>query len=232
MARMVRSLTYPEGIAKLPPMPDVATEHCRKLLKTRLENFPGNQPETIDIPSDTALASNEFRHLLRYDAESVFWCLMWWCIQAQPEGFPEDLSHEYWSNLTGVDDCRDSVFIVRFPKGCLHSAYGRLATLLNDMRKHLAGDLDFSDQKEGRGHPEYMHEVFQRLILNFLIANKNEPFMDLERADNPRPVKPAGMRRTGTTQPSKRLLDDAEDQSTVSADRPWSNLSVYAFLPL
>jgi hypothetical protein len=150
MARMVRSLTYPEGTAKLPPMPDVATEHCQSMLKARLEDFPGNKPEIIDIPSDSALAPNEFRHLLRYDAESVFWCLMWWCIQAQPEGFPEDLSHEYWSNLTGVDDCRDGVFIVRFPKGCLHSAYRGLATLLDDMRKHLAGDLDFSDQKGGR----------------------------------------------------------------------------------
>jgi hypothetical protein len=223
MARMVRSPIYPEGYADLPPMPDVATDilpRYRSMLATRLEDFPENEEEGIKIPKKKAMDSNEFQHLARYDAESVYWYLLWWCIQVQPAeklAKVEEIENRIWSDLTDACDGRHNNFVAYFPYNCLHSSYGGLVELLDDMRRHLSGDLDFSKKKQGRGHPEYMHEVFQRLILNFLIANQNEPFMDLERADNPRPVKPAGMRRTGTTQPSKRLLDDGEDQPTVSA---------------
>jgi len=59
---------------------------------------------------------------------------------------------------------------------------------MHDMSRHLQGDLKFSNDNEKK-NPEYIHEVFQRLILNFLVTNSGQLFMDLEKADNPRPVK-------------------------------------------
>jgi hypothetical protein len=59
----------------------------------------------------------------------------------------------------------------------LHSSYDGLTGLLEAMRRHLQG----GDKLDS----EYMHEVFQRLILQFLDANHTEVFMDLEKADEP-----------------------------------------------
>jgi hypothetical protein len=180
---MVRSNKYPAGVYKLPPMPAVAPQlHTRyeSLFKGRLEAFPPNNAEYLEVPEGEEMGSSEFRHLLRYDAESVFWCLLWWCIQARPDKVPdEELSHARWSNLIDDDDqSRDTNFISKFPLDCLHSSYSQLAELLNNMRQHLQGDLDLSELKKGK--PEYLHEAFQRLIINFLITYKDEAFMDLK----------------------------------------------------
>jgi hypothetical protein len=56
------------------------------------------------------------------------------------------------------------------------------------MSRHLQGDLEFSKVKEKK-EEEYMHEVFQRLILNLLIKNEDKWFMGLEKVDTSRPVK-------------------------------------------
>jgi len=41
-----------------------------------------------------------------------------------------------------------------------------------------------------------MHEAFQRLILNFLVTNRTEAFMDVEKHDIPRKLGPGGSRMT------------------------------------
>lgn len=48
--------------------------------------------------------------------------------------------------------------------------------------------------------PEYLHEAMQRLIINFLAENINNPFMDLERMDKWREQESPSM-VAGTTTP-------------------------------
>ena len=149
---MVRSNKHPTGVYDLPSMPTVVPalfERYEGILKARLDNFPADEMELIRIPENSEMAPNTFLHQLRYDAESVFWLLLWWCIQAQPAKMAtEVLDTEDWGNLTSQKVNRDHTFIRTFPKDCLHSSYSGLVTLLDNMRKHLQGDLDFSSNKE------------------------------------------------------------------------------------
>ena len=191
MARMVRSNKYPEGAYYLPPMPTMAIARYQIALGNRLKTFPPNTEEHIRIPQFSTMESGKFQHLLRYDAESVFWCLLWWCIQAKPENQPEEASSLiYQMAFMGLDDRRDAYFIRSFHNDFLHSSYGKLYGLLDDMREHLQGDLDFSKSGD-RTDPEYIHEVFQRLILNFLDSNRAQGFMDLQKAEEPRSLEMA-----------------------------------------
>jgi hypothetical protein len=217
---MVRSNGYPGEVYKLPPMPEVAgplRANYESLLNGRLKAFPPNNAEYLEVPEGKEMDSSEFRHLLRYDAESVFWCLLWWCIQARPDKVPdEQLSLMHWSALIGDSNhSRDANFISHFSMDCLDSSYSQLAELLDNMRKHLQGDLDLSELKKGK--PEYVHEAFQRLIINFLITYKDEAFMDLKKHTSPRQVKGLSIERNARS--SKRANSD-NDESTVSARRP------------
>jgi len=90
-------------------------------------------------------------------------------VQARPEkdSSGDKTAHLVWSALTRHDDDRDPYFITKFPKGFLHPAYRELEPLLESMSLHLQGELSFADD-EGRKTDEYLHEAFQRLILDFL----------------------------------------------------------------
>jgi hypothetical protein len=190
MARMVRALEYyPAGRFDLPPMPVVAEELLERYPQDRIEAFSGIGEELIYIPEDTPLRT-PFKHLLRYDAESVFWYLLWCCVQAQPAGKLSDdnIPHLVWANLTSAsEDGRDAHFITRFPKRFLHPTYSELEPLLKRMSEHLRGDLLYANDK-GRKTDEYLHEVFQRLILNFLSANSTKDFMGTQKYKLPRGV--------------------------------------------
>jgi len=242
---MVRSNKYLDGLYELPAMPAVAPQLLTRYQDTlpgRLETFPKNDIELLRVPEEDEISS-KFQHLLRYDAESTFWLLLWWCIQAQPaEGVSSDIPQNYWSGLIGEPDTRDNNFIRLFPSNCLDPSYFKLAKLLHDMSLHLQGDLEFSNNNEKK-KPEYIHEVFQRLILNFLVINERESFMSLEKAGNPRRVKDTGMKRTGTTRHTgsvlpttenkpEATLNDEPEESIVSVHRYQSNISIYACPPV
>jgi hypothetical protein len=241
MARMVRSNNYLDGLYELPAVPAVAPQLLTRYQDTlpgRLKTFPKNDIELLEVPEEDE-SSSKFQHLLRYDAESMFWLLLWWCIQAQPEGdLSESIPILYWAVLVEVD-FRGPNFIGRFPKNCLHSSYSGLRALLNDMGRHIQGDLKFSKIKEKK-EPEYIHEVFQRLILNFLVTNESESFMDLEKADIPRPVENMVMKRTRTystyTKSSQSTTsgepEESTEESMVSVHHHRSNISIYACPPV
>lgn len=210
MARMVHSGSYPDGKYDLPPMPQmdprVLVQYTRAH-ENRLRNFAGNDEESITVPCDSEMEPENFQHLLRYDAESVFWFTLSWCIEAQPaeKSVPEEkIPSDIWSPLVGSAEARDARFIARFPKpSFLHSSYVRLATLLKEMSLYLKGDLDFSTKPE-RQNPEYTHEALQRVLLNFLVQNDAEEFMDYPKADSPRCAEGVSMPRTSTI-PSTQL---------------------------
>jgi hypothetical protein len=119
------------------------------------------------------------------------------------------------------------------------------------MTLHLQGDLSFS-QFDEKKHPEYVHEVFQRLILNFLVANEREQFMDLKKSVNSRHVKGSGMKsgtnasgsgkkpysRYARNSKSEEIKEDPEELNEkpegliVSIHRYQSNISIYPCPPV
>ena len=69
MAWMVRSDEYPEGIYRLQSMPTMEptlSERYEGILRARLDNFPTNEEELIEIPDNAKMAPNTFRHQFRY----------------------------------------------------------------------------------------------------------------------------------------------------------------------
>jgi hypothetical protein len=84
MARVLRSSKIAAGSHSFHPMPQLSDGATRyeKCLRKRLEAFPPNELDTIKIKTRKTLEN--FHHKLRYDAESVFWLLLWWSIQAKP----------------------------------------------------------------------------------------------------------------------------------------------------
>ncbi|KAF8968127.1 hypothetical protein BDZ97DRAFT_1755530 [Flammula alnicola] len=76
--------------------------------------------------------------------------------------------------------------ITRFPVGVVHNELPPLRSLLREIGKHIQCDHYWAED-ENLMHPEYVHEVFQRLIFNFLIEHRNEPFMDVPLKQSSRP---------------------------------------------
>ncbi|CAG8735121.1 11862_t:CDS:2, partial [Acaulospora colombiana] len=186
MAGVVRSGKINEGPHYFPPMPQLQAglENYLKHLPSRLEAFPPNQEADKRLHDDMIL--EKFQHELRYDAESVFWLLLWWAIQAKPEASDSDedfIPKAIWESLTWGGEKQDGrrYFIDPFPKKILHPSYRPLETLLRAMSLQLAGDLGLM---ESRSDPEYLHEAFQRLIFEFLSehSSKNSDFLILTKS--------------------------------------------------
>ncbi|PVF95885.1 hypothetical protein CPB86DRAFT_710269 [Serendipita vermifera] len=193
MARVVRSGKIREGPHHSPPMPQlqVGLERYRKHLPSRLETFPPNQAVDKRIYDEIILEN--FHHELRYDAESVFWLLVWWAIQAKPkasEGDDDHIPKICWDTLTAGDENQDGRrhFIDPFPKEVLHPSYQPLEALLRAMSLQLAGDFALM---EDRSNPEYLHEAFQRLVFEFLSEHgrKNSDFLILPKSQHLREVE-------------------------------------------
>ena len=172
----------------------------------RLPSFPPNVKTYHETDRTSLLPS--FQHKLRYDAESVFWLFVWWSLQIRPAGSTSEdfLPTKCWNDLTSESDGRDAFIYRNFPKGVLHPDYQPLEALLKQMASHLKGDHGLI---QSRWHPEYLHEVFQRLILEFLFANYDEEFMDLETHDEFRKVKVAiGVSQSSYTSTGKRKREE------------------------
>jgi hypothetical protein len=188
MARVVRAGAVWYGTHGFNPMPqlDVARDIYELQYPDRLQRFPLDKLISRREPTTSLLSP--FQHQLRYDAESVFWLFVWWSLQIRPaDSKSEDFIHtQYWSNLTGEIDCRHYFIHPGFPEGALHPEYEPLEGLLRQMAEQLTGDHGL---ESSRADPEYLHEAFQRLILEFLFANDDKKFMGLETHNEFRKVK-------------------------------------------
>ena len=176
-----------------------------------MQEFPPNEPE--DITLNVVLRYTH--HLLRYEAESLFWNVLYWCMTAQPaipptdieseiaEGFQVKLPISLWQNLVGIRDVRNTFFIRCdvLDEACLHPSYCELHPLLDEMRQHFQADPERSKDPL-KHHPEYFHEVFQLLIINFLAENAGKPFMGAKRSDTIRDFEPSGIKGKATTAPN------------------------------
>jgi hypothetical protein len=191
MARLVRNPEVRERVYSMPPMPqlqDFALERYSACVGNRIGEFPENGEVDFKIKKDTEI---EYSHRLPYDAESILWLLLWWAIQAKPlKGGDRSLIHEHlWVTLTGGDGAEDprKFFIESLgPRDTIcHPLYRDLDELLRSLFKQLSGYQEQvarpdKDQDSSRMKDEYLHEAFQRTILDFIVKNIEATFMQAQ----------------------------------------------------
>ncbi len=168
-------------------IPDVfssAAQKYRAAYPDRVKRFTGHVSDHDHMPGLARYPSNiSPHHALRHDAESVYWVLVWWAVRAAPEGkVSSPVEASLWNHLTCDDRDQRPATI---EEGELHPSYDGLRSLLNILASYLANDPHWATE-DPFDHPEYLHEVFQRRILNFLVEKKNENFMLLPLSKKPR----------------------------------------------
>ena len=115
---------------------------------------------------------------------------MWWAANATPDCCTSEVPIGLWGPL--VDTITDARSL-NIPGHCLDPAYTPLSELLQQLGQALENDLHWATDTPYT-HPEFIHEVFQRHILNFIVENLDKNFMKLAKSDAFR--KPAGCTRT------------------------------------
>ena len=192
MARLVRHPWVGKGQYVQEEVPQFQTEFALERYKAcaggRIEEFPkGDRPEEdwswYRIKERKEI---QYSHRLSYEAESILWLLLSWSIQVQPlaEG-PKELVPEYlWWGLVGEGKSRDprERFVTSFPSEVCHPVYRGLDELLVSLFEQLKGYQEeivrpLDEQDPIRMKDEYLHEVCQRIILDFIVKMVGEPFM-------------------------------------------------------
>ncbi|KAF5314319.1 hypothetical protein D9619_011924 [Psilocybe cf. subviscida] len=183
-----------------------------RLLPLRLARFD-NSPEYHRLPDEHWSEGNS-RPSLRHDAESAFWLLLWWAVEARASTSPVTYISAYsWHMLTNTHSNEHVRGLLR--DDALDPAYKALERLLTKLGRHLFIDAEWATEAPFN-NPDYVHELLQRSILNFVIQNKDKPFMHLPTAPQPRVYRPQStdislfeLKRSGITltydRPTKRL---------------------------
>jgi hypothetical protein len=177
-------------VPKVPKAPECyANAHSK-----RVEDFPEEEEKHIN-PRELMNQSqvDGWRHELDHDVESVFWLLLYWAMVTQPEGHPGGfIDAHWWTGLLGNFNDRDTL-IGRLssenprdpPESLTHLGYKPLVPLIRSLAAILVLDRHWLPKSDSdcRTHPGYLCEAFQRLILQFILSNRNENFMTC-RVDN------------------------------------------------
>jgi hypothetical protein len=152
----------------------------------RIKKFP-YQPRNFFLTSPDSI-NPHWRHELDHDTESVFWLILYWVIGAQPEGEQgEPINMLVWVSLTG--SAGDRVALLRSRQSldaATHSLYQPLWPFLNQLAAIVDVDRHWLTSSDPRNHPGYINEAFQRLILQFILDNGNEEFMQRKVRSRPR----------------------------------------------
>jgi hypothetical protein len=156
------------------------------LHQDRIYKFPQREHLLIN-PYDPEIANKDqsqgWARELEHDAESVFWLLVYWAAVAQPKDRPrEDIGAVVWTHLMG--NCEDRENLIgnlsrsTSRKGLTHSVYEPLKALICKLASFLVVDRCWLPATDPRNDPEYLNEAFQRSILQFILDNRRENFMD------------------------------------------------------
>ena len=194
--RKDRPMAKPDTFPSCPALRGNATSVYERCYPDRFKLF-GNRIETPTTVADETVLP-VFAHELRHDAESSFWVFFWWIVLAAPQGKESVcINHIVWSLISSDDspgnhrymlftmlDCEDE----KFQHDFIHPAYHQLLSLIISMAALIRKDYYWVKEEKYR-HPEYLRDALQRLILNFVLENKDAPFMDLQKLPEPRQVK-------------------------------------------
>lgn len=191
-------------LADLPHLRSPALTAYQTILPERLNQFP--QPATdqqeyvccLDQSDrENVNTDSKWTHNLQHDAESSFWLLTWWAIHIRApdtgsSGPPSLVPTQPWDYLTSIDidskeDERDR-FLARMIAGSLEwidPYYAQLHPLFKRMATQVRGDLHWISKAgsvpDYMREPDVMHEALQRIILEFLMDNQDQPFMHQAR---------------------------------------------------
>ena len=193
--------------------------------------YTENHPDRIDDvsehvevlvdPSDRP--QNEWRHELDHDVESVFWLLLYWAMVAQPEGAPgECINSESWSGLLKDFKARDRLVVVlssgEMPDNLIHSVYKPLWPLISSLADVLLIDRHWIPELNVRKRPEYICEAFQRLIIKFIVENRDKDFMICRVGNSLRQTQGVALSQALPTTPSQEM-DGSKRASRVMEPR-------------
>ena len=186
-----------EWIRGLPLLSPVALPIYSTVLGDRLEKFPQPQENqkwhlvtTTKEKDKESLRSLPWSHELRHDGESVFWLLVWWAIHLRPKSSSSSkIRSTIFGSLTNIDlevgdDPRISFMQALANRiSWLDPEYQGLEPLFLQMAEQLTGDLYWAEDSniEEMKDPEFLHEALQRIIFNFIMENKMQSFMRLEK---------------------------------------------------
>jgi hypothetical protein len=170
----------PKRGAIAPPVPNSPEIYARHH-PDRIKAFSPKGRLLVESASPDSV-NRQWRHELDHDAESVFWLLLYWVVGVQPaEREKEDVSAFIWANLTGPVASRTALLWSLSEEESLeeltHSTFRPLIPLLSDLAAFLVIDRHWLDKTEVRNNEQYIPEVFQRLILQFILDNRSKDFM-------------------------------------------------------
>ena len=206
---------------------------------TRFQQSPGSPDDHI-VRVGTHPDSSSLRHELHHDAESAFWLLVWWVVNAAAP--TDDRTSEIPIGLwAAFVDTKADNRPWNIASDCLDPAYAPLSELLDQLGQALESDLHWATDTPYT-HPEFLHEVFQRHILNFIFENRDKSFMKLAKAGTSRkPAKlycydPSILTNTlffrSCSRSSKRSRDSDSDFDSVSCLLFISHLQLFYILLL
>ncbi|KAJ2913794.1 hypothetical protein MD484_g6624, partial [Candolleomyces efflorescens] len=188
MARAVENRGYlpgPEEVRAIPPIPD-APHSYRKKHPERWADYPpppSNAPPDFWDPMNPPDSDNYlWRREVDHDSEAVFWVFLYWAVGAQPVGSKskDELDPMCWTGFTGSWKARNSLLLGAATLQFVHSSLQPLLPLVRRLALILSADRSWLRDGDRRKHPAYIGEALQRVILDFLIRNKDEAFMKLE----------------------------------------------------
>ena len=174
-----------EDISLVPAVPDGPQIYTAKH-PVRTKKFSSADVLVIRKPENRSGSSQDWRHDLDHDAESVFWLLVYWAMVVQPKKTEtlkrEDIDSGVWSEITGDAQKRDrlvsSLATGKVTCGLTHSFFAPLQPLIKKLAALFVVDRCWLEKPDVRKQPDYLVEASQRLILKFILENLEEAFMD------------------------------------------------------
>jgi len=208
--------------AFVPGIPD-SHPHYAEVHPDRVKKFSGSKDRLFVDPESQKPQPKRWRHELEHDAESVFWLLLYWAMVVQPEKCSkEKINPTSWASLLGKFGERDALVQNLtnndVPDNLTHSFYKPLHPLIKDLAAILVIDSHHLDASDPRKDTFYVTEAFQRLILNFMIKNRDEKFMHRRVEKTFREVE--GVPRSNAKSVTDSQAADSANRSLDSGMRP------------
>ncbi|PPQ85293.1 hypothetical protein CVT25_010066 [Psilocybe cyanescens] len=165
------------------PEPSLTYQQCQP---ERTKLFDNIRTDYL-YPGDAILTRHEWRHELYHDAESIFWIIFYWFILANPESGDTDQKIKVgdWFYFVDTSDCVSRNLLLLglatdLIGTVLHSTFSPALMLLSDLAQAVYPGPYYLAKDNPRSRPDFVHEVFQRAILNFIIKHKDKDFISLE----------------------------------------------------
>ncbi|KAH9483668.1 ABC transporter G family member [Psilocybe cubensis] len=198
---------YPDLPARrlvmVPAMPSAPMIY-QQYLPTRAKYFDQDKMKEYTLEQDKMNTTERvWRHELYHEAESIFWIMLYWLMVANADygdkHAAERIGSTVWNLFTSTVDCEDrGVLLDSLVSKAIKASnivHSKFFPTVNDLIRPLAEAIstgpyylpDHESTGDLRTHIEFAHEAFQRIILNFIIAHKDDEFMKHEtNVESPR----------------------------------------------